>query len=323
MAIQSGNFGRLLEPGLHKIFFGSYREKMEQYSKIFKVLSSKKSIETDLRMGGFSTFTKKDSMGSVNYMDPTGTESIQYIHEEYSGGFIIERKLYEDEMYNTIGNFSKELGRSARVSVELLAAQVINNGWGGTTAGINGYDGKPLFSNSHPRLDNGPTVANVVTGPLTDQNLKLALTLAREQVNERGLLIQMDPKWLVVPPELEYVARTIVESSNLSPNGNGTLASNVSNAATDKNVIQGGLRVMVWDYMQTLDANNNPVGRGGPNSPWFIMDPTVSNLNFFWRRRLEFKNTEDFDTEQAKYKATYRCSTGYSDFRGVVGSPGH
>jgi hypothetical protein len=37
---------------------------------------------------------------------------------------------------------------------------------------------------------------------------------------------------------------------------------------------------------------------------------------------LEFKNMEDFDTMQAKYRAYMRFSVGYSDYRGLVGSLG-
>jgi hypothetical protein len=58
------------------------------------------------------------------------------------------------------------------------------------------------------------------------------------------------------------------------------------------------------------------------NTAWFLIDPIVAELNFFWRRRLEFGNTEDFDTMQAKYRGYMRFSAGYSDYRGVFGSLG-
>ena len=36
------NFGKLLEPGLRKIFFETYDEIPEQYSKIYNMLTSRK-----------------------------------------------------------------------------------------------------------------------------------------------------------------------------------------------------------------------------------------------------------------------------------------
>jgi hypothetical protein len=97
----------------------------------------------------------------------------------------------------------------------------------------------------------------------------------------------------------------------------------VSNAATDKNVIQNGLRVLVLNYLQPLDSGTNLPSAAGTAYPWFLIDPTIAELLFFWRKRLEFKSETDFDTDQYKYKGYMRYSYGYSEFRGVIGSPGH
>jgi hypothetical protein len=42
----------------------------------------------------------------------------------------------------------------------------------------------------------------------------------------------------------------------------------------------------------------------------------------FERRALEFKTDSDFDTENMKAKATRRYSAGWTDWRGIFGSPG-
>lgn len=304
--LQSANYGRLLEPGLRTIFDGSYKEVGEQFSQVFKVQTSNKAIETDLRIGGFGLFEKKDSAGAVQYQDAVSPQALQYIHEEFASGFTVERKLIDDEQYNTIGKMSASLARAARATVETKAAEVLNNAFT-----VNGFDGVPLISTTHKRLDGGTMNnllstsygASAVNGVLSDVNLKAALTQARAQVDDRGILIQCQPKVLVVPPALEYQARTLVGSSNLSALGTG------SGMTNDKNVIQGSLKVVVMDYLNSATA-------------WFVMDPTVAEMNFFWRKKLEFKNEEDFSTMQAKYQAYMRFSVGYSDYRGIVGSKG-
>jgi phage major head subunit gpT-like protein len=303
--LQSQPFGRLLEPGLRKIFQETYKEVPEQYSAVFNVQDSKKAIETDLRMGGFGMWDKKDSAGSIQYEDPTDTLPLQYIHEEFSKGFTVERKFIDDEMYGTIGKWTKSLARGARATIETNAAAIFNNAF--TT---NGFDGQPLISATHKRLDGG-TMSNrlantdgagAADGALSDRNLKAALIQTRRQVDDKGILIQVQPKILVVPPALQFIAQTIVQSTNVSAQGTG------SGITNDKNTIPN-LRVVVMDYFTS-------------NTAWFLIDPTVAELNFFWRRRLEFKNTEDFDTMQAKYRGYMRFSCGYSDYRGVFGSLG-
>lgn len=304
--LQSQPFGRLLEPGLRKIFQETYKELPEQYSQVFNVQDSKKAIETDLRMGGFGMWDKKDSAGSVQYEDPTDTLPLQYVHEEFSKGFTVERKFIDDEQYGTISKWTKSLARGARATIETQAASIFNNAF--TT---NGFDGQPLISATHKRLDGGQMSnrlaatdgAGAADGALSDRNLKAALIQTRRQVDDKGILIQVQPKLLVVPPSLQFIANTIVQSQAISAQGNG----NTYNS--DKNTLPN-LRVVVMDYFTS-------------NTAWFLIDPTVAELNFFWRRRLEFGNTEDFDTMQAKYRGYMRFSVGYSDYRGIFGSAGN
>jgi phage major head subunit gpT-like protein len=312
--LTSQPFGRLLEPGLRKIFQETYSELPEQYSQVFNVQDSKKAIETDLRMGGFGLWDKKDSAGSVVYDDPTGTQALQYVHEEFSKGFTVERKFIDDEQYGTISKWTKSLARTARATIETQAASVLNTAFEGATGAINGFDGKPLISTAHNRLDGGTmsnrlaaTDGGTVNGALNDANLKAAVIQMARQVDDRGLLIQVQPKILVVPRSLQFIANTLVQSNNVSVNGTG------SGMTNDKNTLPN-LKVVVLDYLTYT--------KSATAYPWFLIDPQVAELNFFWRRKLEFSNTEDFDTMQAKYRGYMRFSAGYSDFRGIFGSDG-
>jgi phage major head subunit gpT-like protein len=148
--LQTQQFGRLLEPGLRKIFDDTYNDIPEQYSQVFKVQSSDKAVETDYRMGAFGLWDKKDSAGSVQYQDTVNPVALQYIHEEFASGFTVERKLIDDAMYNVMGKRTARLARSARATIETRSAEVINNSF--TT---NGFDGAPLISAAHKRLDGG------------------------------------------------------------------------------------------------------------------------------------------------------------------------
>ena len=67
--------------------------------------------------------------------------------------------------------------------------------------------------------------------------------------------------------------------------------------------------VLVNHYLTDADA-------------WFILTNVKDGLKYFNRRKEEFGTENDFDTENAKFKATFRCSFGWTDPRGVYGSPG-
>jgi hypothetical protein len=45
-------------------------------------------------------------------------------------------------------------------------------------------------------------------------------------------------------------------------------------------------------------------------------------MKLFERRAIQFEQDNDFDTENAKFKATERYSVGWTDWRGVFGSQG-
>lgn len=67
---QEVNFGKLLEPGLRKLFYETFDEVPEQYSKIFKVHNSKKAREVDYGLGAMPLWSE---FGTAIKSDLTGT----------------------------------------------------------------------------------------------------------------------------------------------------------------------------------------------------------------------------------------------------------
>ena len=63
----SENFGKLLYPGLRKIFFETYDEIPEQFPKIFNVETSNSATETDYGLGAFGDWTERsDELSPVD-----------------------------------------------------------------------------------------------------------------------------------------------------------------------------------------------------------------------------------------------------------------
>lgn len=304
------NFGKLLEPGLRKIFFETYDELPEQFSKVYNVANSTKAIERDWGMGAFGDWDKREShLDTVSYKTLSPGLDRTYTHDAFTQGFIVTREMYDDEEYRQMEKLPQAMARAGRAKVEKDAMNPLIHGFVTNGHGVAGdtaiYDGQALFSNSHPLLDSTGVGDNLTTGALTDVNLKLGLQLMRATVDEAGGLVQFKATRLIIAPALEDTARRLLHSALIPGSANND---------TNEYLRSAGLEIVIMDYLSTA--------AGGSDTAWYLQDGMRHELNFFWRVRPEFKWEEDFDTFVQKYRGYMRYSYGISDWRGLVGSTG-
>jgi phage major head subunit gpT-like protein len=306
---QENDFGLLLEPKLRKVFYETYKEVPEQYSKIYNIKTSNKAKETDYGLGAFRPWKKfgnsfttvgnTEEMPTVEYQKIHPGLERTYIHEEFASGFMVERKFVDDEMYDVIEKLPKDLARAGRYKVEMDAASMFNEALKAEpTAKI--YDGKALFATDHPLIEAeneglAATCSNLVAGKLSADTLKAAILLGRKQLDEAGKLMVMNFDTLVVPPALEWLAMELTKTTGKP----GT-------DLNDINVLKGSLNIIVWDYLTNDEA-------------CFIMDSKNHEANFFWRVKPDFQREKDFDSFVQKYNGYMRYSYGISDWRGFIG----
>jgi hypothetical protein len=106
------------------------------------------------------------------------------------------------------------------------------------------YDGKPFFAasgNGHPLAANTATPYNLtVSLSLSQSNLQTVMTTITDTnaIDDRGRKVIIRPDTLLVPPGLEFAAKTII-NSNLVP----------GSANNDANVVAGALDVAVWRFL--------------------------------------------------------------------------
>jgi hypothetical protein len=150
------NFGKLLEPGLRKIFFETYDELPEQYTKIFNIHTSEKAVEHDWGMGAFGDWTKRTSQfDTVAYKTLSPGLERTYIHEAFTQGFMVTREMYDDDQYRQIEKMPKAMARAGRAKVEKDAMIPLLRAFSDVVANPTHaiYDGKALCANDHPLLD--------------------------------------------------------------------------------------------------------------------------------------------------------------------------
>lgn len=281
----SENFGKLLYPGLRKIFFETYEEIPEQFSKYLNVGTSSSATETDHGMGAFGEWEERTSeIDTVAYAKISDGGDVTYRHKAFTKGFMIGRELYDDEKYGQMKKMSKALARAGRAKVERDAITVLTKGFKGEATAFKGRDGLELFHDAHTLVDSSKTCSNLMTGELNEENLKKAIQMMASQLDEAGGLIQMKATNLIIPPALEDTARRLLHSTQL-PGGN----------LNDTNeYLKDRMKIVVVDYLAEI--------AGGSDTMWFLQDGSRHELNFFWRIKPEFKNEEDFDTFVAKYR---------------------
>lgn len=298
MASYRSTFGDLLEPGFREIFDDAFNEMPLVFPQIFNVNSSTKQDEKDSGVSGFGLLQQTSEGASVDYEDPVQMYDVTYTHLKYTKGFKVSEEMVEDDQYNVIKGKPAQLARAARRTAETSAANVFNRAF---NTSYTGGDGVPLCSTVHPRSDGGSTQSNAHTSgaTLTESNLEVGRIAFREQLDDKGMKIQVMPNTIVVPVDLEKTAKIIVGSNLRS-----------GSADNDTNIYQGMFKVIAWEY---ITVNN---------TCWFLLDSRQHKLNWFWRVKPEFKQDSAFDTGMALFKTRTRFSNGWSDWRGVWGSKG-
>ena len=287
------NFGKLLEPGLRKIFYEVYKQIDTKIPMLFNVQTTDKPYETDVSIGTMGEFPK--FTGSVEYDTPVQGYTKVYEFPEYAKGFAIERKLFDDDQYNIINRRPEGLAISAARSREQHAAKLFINAFSNSYAG---GDGVALCSTTHPsKAADGPAArSNAGTSELSHDSLVATRRLMKQFTDDRGGKILLNPDTLLVPLELEEMAWMLNGSDKL-----------INVADNDPNFNKSRFNVVVWDYL--------------PDGAWFMMDSYYMKmfLNWFDRIPLEFAQDEEFDTLIANFRAYMRYEAGWSDWMWIYG----
>lgn len=299
--ITVGNFGKALWPGINKWYGKAYDEHKVEYTDLFNTYNSRKHYEEDVGITSFGLAQVKGEGAPVTYDSERQAFVTRYTHVEYALGFIITKIMYEDDLYDVVGERrAKGLAFSMRQTKEVVGANVYNRAF---TAAYTGGDGKELLATDHPNFAGGTWANELATAAdLSEAALEQAAIDIMKWTNDRGLKISIMPQTLIVPPDLVFEAERIL----MSPYRVAT-ANNDINALKAMGKFPGGIKVN--HYLTDADA-------------WFIRTNAPDGMKYFERRADSFTQDDDFDTENAKYKATARYSFGWTDPRGLFGSPG-
>lgn len=307
MAINTGNFAKLLYPGLNTIYGHKYNEYPLECTQIFETKTSRRPFEEDIGVTGFGLASVKTEGNAVAYDQEQQGFLTRYNHVVYALGFVITEEMMDDDQYDTVGQRRTEgLAFSMRQTEETVAANVLNRAF---NTSYTGGDASTLIASAggggsatHPNASggtwtNGPTTA----GDLNESTLEQAIIDVSKFTDDRGKKIQVMPKALIIPVDLQFEAERIL-GSVLRPDS----ANNDINAMKTMGSIP---RIIVNHYLTDTDA-------------WFVQTNMPNGLTKYNRKSAAFTMDNDFDTSNAKFKGSMRFSYGWTDPRCAWGSPG-
>jgi phage major head subunit gpT-like protein len=298
--ITTGAHPKELWPGVKAFFGATYDEHPEEYGQIFDSESSDKAYEERVHHVGLGLAPVKDQGASISFEDTQQGYVSRITNVVYALGGIVTREAIEDGQYESIATrLARYMAFSVRQTQENVCANVLNRAF---NSSYTGGDGLELCSAVHVTSDGTQSNELAVASDFSESALEDLLVQIMNATDTKGLKISLIGQKLIVPPALSFEAARVLESVNQS----GT-ANNDINAIRALGMLPGG--VAVNHYLTDTDA-------------WFVKTNAPEGMIYQTRRAVEFAKDNDFDTENAKMKASIRFGVGWADWRGIYGSPG-
>jgi hypothetical protein len=240
-----------------------------------------------IRLSELDPLVRRYEGGEVRYgaIDEQG-ESVAVVN--WARGLRLTREALINDDLGLLADVPARLGRAARETEDqqLVAALVGSGGVGVTMS-----DGKALFHADHNNL--------AASGAAIDETTLSAARLAmRRQTDSRGNRVSVEPRYLVVPPDLETLAQK-------------QLAAIQASSVADVNAFST-LRLLVEPRL--TDA-----------ARWYLAGEGVEGLvivRLEGRAGPQIDSTVDFDTKSVKFSVLNDFAIAVLDWRGWYANAG-
>ena len=302
LPMRSTDFRSVVEPILNETFDGIYNVRKDEWSQVFKEQRGiPRNYHEEPVLYGFGAAPELPDGTAVTYQSGGVLFLARYTYRVYGMAFALTKVLVEDGDHISIGRtYAEHLARSLIETKETLGANILNYAF---TPGYVGGDGVTLVNTAHP-IANGQTFSNQLStaAALSQTSLEQILIQIRQAVDNNGKKIRLEPKKIVVSPSNFFQAEVLLKSALRTGTNNNDI-----NPLVSTNVLAEG------------QAN---LSRLTSNTAWWVETDAPEGLKLLMRRPLEKSMEGDFETDSMRYKATERYIFGWTDPRGVYGTPG-
>jgi len=298
--ITTGTHPKALWPGIKEWWGRSYSEHPEEYVDLFDKETSDKAYEEDVEITGFGLAPVKTQGSAINYDVESQGAVTRYTHVAYALGYVVTFEELRDDLYEVVSKRrAKQLAFSMRQTKENVGANVFNRAF---SSSFTGGDGVSMINSAHPTTSGNQSNVLTTAADLSEAATEDLTIQIMQAQNSKGLRISLMPQSLHVPVQLFYEANRILKSVLQNDSSN-----NAINVLKATNVFPKGIKMN--HYFTSATA-------------WFIRTNAPASLKMYERDAIMFDQDNDFDTKNAKAACYERYSMGWSDWRGVYGTPG-
>lgn len=267
--------------GLKKVYNDTFSKTDSFYKQVAMVVPSSNSQETYAWLQNMPRMRKWVGDKVINKLSKQG---YSIVNDDFEVTVEVKRNDIEDDNIGQYNNMSQQAGWSAKQLPDELTSELINQGQTSLC-----YDGKPFFSSAHPVTVNGQekTMSNVHNKALSAESAAAAKasygigrTKMRSLTDYEGRNLKVKPNLLIVGPDLEDTARTLLTADKLE---NG-----------DQNIYKNTAELLVIDDLKA--------------GTWYLEDTSmpVKALIIQERKKPVFVSQTDLNAPDVFSRAVYK-----------------
>lgn len=284
---------RLMTSGLRTEFFNGYSGVEPTWKQMVLEVNSTKAEEIYDWLGDTPMLREW-----IDNRQPSALAEFGFTakNKDYEATLAVDRNVIDDDQYDQVKTRAKMMGENVAKDMEQIFTTFIE---AGTTQVC--YDGQYYFDTDHSEGDSG-TQSNLLTSTaLSAANAKVAISRMKSFKNDKGRKAGINPTHILVPPALEWTARSIFEPKAVDVSTDPTAA-----------VLSGILKVIVNPY---LTEDGTPA-----NSAWYLLALGTAMKPFIFQNR---KKPEFVALDKSDSPANFMSKTLYygidARFRFVYG----
>ncbi|MBE3561061.1 MAG: Mu-like prophage major head subunit gpT family protein [Ktedonobacteraceae bacterium] len=288
----TATFSYLLGTSMNKRLLKDYQSWPAEWQRFVTITPIRDfKQQTRIRLGAFGSLSivaEDSAYQSVSLTDSAAT----YVAQKRGNIVTVSRETIINDDLQAI----KQIPTKLAVAAAYTLAEFV---YGFLTTNPTIYDGSQLFTAGAPHN-------NLGSSALSSLALQQGVTAMRKQTNYAGKVLGLRPRFLVVPPELEFSAMVITQSAGLpgSPNNDINPMRGYVTPIVSPQITTATQWFLAGDPREIDTIEIGFVG-GQINPALFIQDMPLLGLNFS-QDAITYKIRHEYGGAVVDYRGLYR-----------------
>ncbi len=288
----TASFSYLLGTSMNKRLLKDYQAWPAEWQRFCTIVPIKDfKQQTRVRLGAFgslSTVAEDTAYSTISLSDTAAT----YVPSKRGNLVTVSRETIINDDLMAI----KQIPTKLAVAAAYTLAEFV---YAFLSANPNIYDGNTLFTSGAPHN-------NLGSSNLSTAAMQTGVTAMREQTNMAGKRIGIRPRFLIVPPELEFVAMVATKSAGVPGSANNDINPMLGyvEPIVSPQLSDASKWYMVADPLVIDTIEIGFVG-GQVNPALFIQDQPLYGLNFT-QDVISYKVRHEYGGAVVDYRGLYR-----------------